>query len=65
MKRRHFLKGALYGTGGTLVALSGVGTAMGPLTPRRAAAAVQESENTVYSSCEMCRNQCPVAIHVN
>ncbi|KLU62150.1 polysulfide reductase chain A precursor [Peptococcaceae bacterium CEB3] len=64
MQRRQFLKGALYGTGGTLVALSGLGAATTALNPRRVAAAVPVSRKTVYSSCEMCRNQCPIAVKV-
>ncbi|MHB1652729.1 MAG: molybdopterin-dependent oxidoreductase [Desulfitobacteriaceae bacterium] len=63
MKRRQFLKGALYGTGGTLIALGGFGT-LTKLDPRQAVAAGKDSEGTVYSSCEMCRNQCPVAVRI-
>lgn len=64
MKRRQFLQGVLYGTGGTLVALSGLSTAAASLSPRQASAAVPTTQSTVYSSCEMCRNQCPIAVRV-
>ncbi|MHB1407874.1 MAG: thiosulfate reductase PhsA [Desulfitobacteriaceae bacterium] len=63
MKRRQFLKSALFGTGGTMVALSGFGT-FTKLNSQTAVALAQDSEKTVYSACEVCRNQCPVAIHV-
>ena len=61
MNRRQFLKGGLLATGGAFVALNGLGTflKMGshPLM------AAGESK-LVFSSCEMCRNQCPVAVKV-
>lgn len=63
MKRRQFLKGALYGTGGALVAFGGFGT-LTRLDPKNAVAAVEDSTKTVYSACEMCRNQCPIAVEV-
>lgn len=63
MKRRQFLKGALYGTGGTVLALGGFGT-LTKLDPQQAVAADKEEETTVYSACEMCRNQCPIAVKV-
>lgn len=63
MKRRQFLKGALFGTGGTMVALGGLGT-FTKLGPRPVAAANNDEEKTVFSSCEMCRNQCPIAVRV-
>lgn len=62
MKRRQFLKGTLYGTGGTMLALGGFGT-LKPMNSK-AIAATQESETIVYSACEMCRNQCPIEVHV-
>ncbi|MDI6880159.1 MAG: hypothetical protein QMC95_15285, partial [Desulfitobacteriaceae bacterium] len=64
MERRQFLKGVLFSTGGTMVTLGGFGT-LTKLNPQTAVAAEKDSEKIVYSSCEMCRNQCPVAIHVN
>lgn len=63
MKRRQFLKGALYGTGGTMVALGGFGT-LTKLDPRQAIAADKDEVKTVNSACEMCRNQCPIAVKV-
>ena len=63
MKRRQFLKDALYGTGGAMVAFGGFGT-LTRLDPRNVEAAGNDSEKTVYSACEMCRNQCPIAVQV-
>lgn len=47
-----------------MAALGGFGTLI-KLNPQTAVAAEKDSEKIVYSACEMCRNQCPVAIHVN
>lgn len=63
MKRRQFLKGALYGTGGTMLTLGGVGT-LTPFNSRKAIAADQDEEKIVHSACEMCRNQCPIEVRV-
>jgi len=63
MKRRNFLKGILYGTGGTVALVSGFGT-FNNLGSNKAEAASQDLETTVFSSCEMCRNQCPIAVKV-
>ncbi|MHB1407284.1 MAG: molybdopterin-dependent oxidoreductase [Desulfitobacteriaceae bacterium] len=62
MKRRQFLKGVLYGTGGTMVALGGFGT-FTKLTPQAIAAAKDEAK-TVFSTCEMCTSRCTVAVKV-
>ncbi|MDI6812352.1 MAG: molybdopterin-dependent oxidoreductase [Desulfitobacteriaceae bacterium] len=63
MKRRDFLKGALYGTGGTMIALGGFGT-LTKLDPKKAAAAEQDALSTVFSTCEMCTSRCTVALKV-
>ena len=63
MKRRQFLKGTLFGTGGAIVAFGGFGT-LTKLDPRNAVAEAKDSEKIVYSACEMCRNQCPIAVQV-
>ncbi len=63
MKRRNFLKGILYGTGGTVALVGGFGT-FNYLGSEKAEAASQDLETTVFSSCEMCRNQCPIAVKV-
>lgn len=61
MKRRNFIKGLLYGTGGTMAAMGGFGT-FSTLNTLKAEAT--NNETTVFSSCEMCRNQCPIAVKV-
>lgn len=63
MKRRQFLKGMLYGTGGTMLLAGGYGT-FTKLDARQAMAVSDERDEVVYSACEMCRNQCPVAARV-
>lgn len=63
MKRRQFLKGALYGTG-SLAALGGGLGSLTRVTPVEAASQDSNVTQVVYSSCEMCRNQCPVAVQV-
>lgn len=61
MKRRNFIKGLLYGTGGTMAFMGGFGT-FSNLNNLKAEAT--DSETTVFSSCEICRNQCPIAVKV-
>lgn len=63
VNRRQFIKRALYGAGGTAVAISGFG-ALTKVAPKSTLAAGTNEETTVFSSCEMCRNQCPVAVKV-
>lgn len=63
MKRRDFLKYALYGAGGTAITAAGFGT-LTQIAPKTALAAADAEETTVYSACEMCRNQCPIAVRV-
>ncbi len=61
MNRRQFLKGSLLATGGAFAAMNGLGTFLpGKPRPLMAAGVMK----TVHSSCEMCRNQCPVAVQV-
>lgn len=61
MKRRNFIKGMLYGTGGTVALLGGLGT-FNKIDTLKAEAI--NTETTVFSSCEICRNQCPIAVKV-
>lgn len=63
MKRRNFIKGLLYGTGGSVALMGGFGT-FNSLDSREVKASSEVAETTVYSSCEMCRNQCPIAVKV-
>lgn len=63
MNRRQFLKRALYGAGGTAIAISGFGTLTKAASPSPIAAE-NNTETTVFSACEMCRNQCPIAVKV-
>lgn len=63
MKRRNFLKGILYGTGGTIAVVGGFGT-FNKLNPLKAEATGEAAETVVFSSCEMCRNQCPISVKV-
>ncbi|HBV86349.1 MAG TPA: thiosulfate reductase PhsA [Desulfosporosinus sp.] len=64
MKRRNFLKGILYGTGATAALVGGFGT-FSKHSPLKAGATRAEGEEaTVFSACEMCRNQCPIAVKV-
>lgn len=63
MNRRQFLKTALYGAGGTAVAISSFG-ALTKVAPKSAIASENTEESTVFSACEMCRNQCPIAVKV-
>ena len=64
MKRRNFLKGILYGTGATAALVGGFGTfnRRDPLKAEDTSKAIELT--TVFSSCEMCRNQCPIAVKV-
>ncbi|WP_434512666.1 thiosulfate reductase PhsA [Desulfitobacterium sp. AusDCA] len=63
MKRRNFIKGLLYGTGGTVAVMGGFGT-FSDLNDLKAEDKGKGSETTVFSSCEICRNQCPIAVKV-
>ncbi|WP_425802254.1 thiosulfate reductase PhsA [Desulfitobacterium sp. Sab5] len=63
MKRRNFIKGLLYGTGGTVAVMGGFGT-FSNLNDLKAEDKGKGSETTVFSSCEICRNQCPIAVKV-
>ncbi|WP_018306894.1 thiosulfate reductase PhsA [Desulfitobacterium hafniense] len=63
MKRREFLKYALYGAGGTAITVGSFGT-LNKISPKTAMAAATTEETTVFSACEMCRNQCPIAVKV-
>jgi len=63
MKRRNFLKGILYGAGGSMALAGGFGT-FNYLDPRKVKATSENAETTVYSACEICRNQCPIAVKV-
>lgn len=63
MKRRNFLKGILYGTGGTAAVMGGFGT-FNKLSPLKVEATGKEKETVVFSACEMCRNQCPISVKV-
>ncbi len=63
MNRRQFLKYALYGAGGTAIGVSGFG-ALTKVEPKSAIATTNTEETTVFSACEMCRNQCPIAVKV-
>lgn len=63
MKRRNFIKGLLYGTGGTMAVMGGFGT-FSKLDGLKAEVNGKENETTVFSSCEICRNQCPIAVKV-
>ncbi|MCO1601883.1 thiosulfate reductase PhsA [Desulfosporosinus nitroreducens] len=63
MKRRNFLKGVLYGTGATMALVGGFGT-FNKLDSLKAEAIDKDLETNVFSSCEMCRNQCPIAVKV-
>lgn len=62
MNRRQFLKSALLGAGGTAIAISGFGTLTKAAPP--SSMATNNTEATVFSACEMCRNQCPIAVKV-
>jgi len=63
VNRRQFLKRALLGAGGTAIAISGFGT-LTKATPPSSMAATINTESTIFSACEMCRNQCPIAVKV-
>ncbi|MDA8229491.1 MAG: thiosulfate reductase PhsA [Desulfitobacterium hafniense] len=61
MRRRQFLKGALYGTG-SMIALGGCGSLT--KVDQKTLAANQIAEKTVYSTCEMCTSRCTMAAKV-
>jgi len=63
VNRRQFLKTALYGAGGTAIAIGGFGT-LTKVAPKSAIASENTEESTIFSACEMCRNQCPIAVKV-
>lgn len=63
MNRRQFLKRALYGAGGTAIAIGGFGS-LNKVARKSTIAAADTVDTTVFSACEMCRNQCPIAVKV-
>ncbi|MGE4271909.1 MAG: thiosulfate reductase PhsA [Desulfitobacterium sp.] len=64
MKRREFLKYSLYGAGGTAITVGSFG-ALNKISPKTALATETTDEATIFSACEMCRNQCPIAVKVS